>query len=77
MYSSVKYAVKLSTGSTPLFSSSTGLKQGCNMSPSLFKVFINDIPELLETANNDPVHLGNTKINCLLYADDLVLLSQS
>ena len=48
MYSSVKYRVKLSSGSTPVFSSNIGLKQGCNMSPSLFNVFINDIPELLK-----------------------------
>jgi hypothetical protein len=27
------------------------------MSPSLFNVFINDIPELLNTSNCDPVHL--------------------
>ena len=47
------------------------------MSPSLFNVFINDIPELLHISNCDPVHLGTTKVNCLLYADDLVLLSQS
>jgi hypothetical protein len=47
MYSSVKYKVKLSSGSTPVFSSNIGLKQGCKMSPSLFNVFINDIPELL------------------------------
>jgi hypothetical protein len=77
MYSSVKYKVKLSSGSTPVFSSNIGLKQGCNMSPSLFNVFINDIPELLNTSNCDPVHLGTTKVNCLLYADDLVLLSKS
>ena len=79
MYSSIKYKVKLSSGSTPVFSSNIaiGLKQGCNMSPSLFNVFINDIPELLNTSNCDPVHLGTTKVNCLLYADDLVLLLKS
>ena len=44
------------------------------MSPSLFNVFINDIPELLNTSNCDPVHLGTTKVNYLVYADDLVLL---
>ena len=77
MYSSVNYKVKLSSGSTPVFSSNIGLKQGCNMSPSLFNVFINDIPELLNTTNCDPVYLGTTKVNCLLYAGDLVLLSKS
>ena len=43
----------------------------------LFNVFINDIPELFNSQGCDPVHLGDTKMNCLLYADDLVLLSQS
>jgi hypothetical protein len=47
------------------------------MGPSLFDVFINDIPELLNTSNCDPVHLGTIKVNCLLYADNLVLLSKS
>ena len=47
------------------------------MSPSLFNVFINNIPELLNTSNCDSVHRGTTRVNCLLYADDLVLLSKS
>ena len=31
------------------------------MSPLLFNVFINDIPELLHISNCDPVDLGNYK----------------
>ena len=42
-----------------------------------FNVFINDIPELFTPTACDPVHLGDTKVSCLLYADDLVLLLQS
>ena len=67
MYSSVKYKVKLSSGCTPAFSSNIGLKQGCNMSPSLFNVFINDIPELLHISNCDPIHLGTTKVLQIVY----------
>ena len=55
--------------------SNIGLKQGCNLSPTLFNVFINDIPELFISKDCDPVYLGETKVNCSLYADDLVLLS--
>ena len=77
MYSSVRVAVKLNAGVTPFFTSNIGLKQGCNLSPTLFNVFINDIPELFTPTACDPVHLGDTKVSCLLYADDLVLLSQS
>ena len=77
MYSSVRAAVKLNAGVTPSFASNIGLKQGCNLSPTLFNVFINDIPELFISKDCDPMYLGETKVNCLLYADDLVLLSQS
>ena len=40
------------------------------------KVF-NELPNLLATNSSDPVTLNNTPLNCLMYADDLVLLSTS
>ena len=52
------------------------MKQGCNLSSTLFNIFINDVPNLFDDSC-DPVRLGNTNLNCLLYADDLVLLSES
>ena len=70
-------AVKLNVGVTPFFTSNIGLKQGCNLCPTLFNVFINDIPELFTLIACDPVHLGDAKVSCLHCADDLVLLSQS
>ena len=76
MYSSVRYSVKLEDGTTPFFNSFIGVKQSCNLSPTLFNIFINDVPNLFDDSC-DPVRLGNTNLNCLLYADDLVLLSES
>lgn len=76
IYSSVKSAVKLDQGVTPFFQSDVGVKQGCNLSPTLFNIFINDIPKLF-TSSCDPVKLGETDLSCLLYADDLVILSES
>lgn len=76
MYSSVNCSVKLEKGSTPFFKSHVGVKQGCNLSPTLFNMFINDIPNLFNSSCA-PVKLGKTELNCLLYADDLVLLSES
>ena len=76
MYSSVNYSVKLKDGVTPPFQSYIGLKQGCNLSPTLFNIFINDIPNLFNQSC-DPVRLDNTDVSCLLYADDLILLSES
>ena len=76
MYSSVNYSVKLKGGVTPPFQSYIGLKQGCNLSPTLFNIFINDIPNFFNQSC-DPVRLDNTDLSCLLYADDLILLSKS
>ena len=49
----------------------------CNLSPTLFNLFINDLPDIFNTQSCDPVLLGDTRLSCLLYADDLVILSES
>ena len=33
--------------------------------------------DIFDHSKTDPVQLDTTKLNCLLYADDLVLLSES
>ena len=40
-------------------------------------MFIDDIVKDLVTGNCDPVRVGDLSVNCLLYADDIVLLSES
>ena len=51
-----------------------GVRQGDNLSPNLFKLFINDLPTIFDTSD-DQVSLNNINLSCLLYADDLVLMS--
>ena len=53
-----------------------GLKQGDILSPMLFNIYINDLPEIFDQPC-DPVSLGNRNISCLLYADDLVIISKT
>ena len=48
MYKKVHLSVRLPNGMTQSFSSSIGLKQGCNLSPILFNIFINDLNEVFE-----------------------------
>ena len=77
MYSEVTYSVKLQSGLTDPFSSNIGVKQGCILSPLLFNLFVNDLPNCFETEKCEPIALGDHLVNCLMYADDIVLLSNS
>ena len=76
MYSEVNYSIKLPYGFTDSVSSSTGLKQGCVLSPLLFNLYVNDLPFSF-SRNHDPVAIGKYMTNVLMYADDLVLMSVS
>ncbi len=59
------------------FNITVGTRQGCNLSPSLFNIFVNDLPSILAKGECDPVYLNSQKINALMYADDTLLLSKS
>ena len=74
MYDKVRSCVKTSEGLTNFFESKAGVKQGCNLSPNLFNIFVNDLPDIFDSTC-DPVPLGESLENCLLYADDLLLMS--
>ena len=50
------------------------MKQGCNLSPNLFNIFINGLPDIFDSTC-DPVPLDESLENCLLYADNLFLMS--
>lgn len=77
MYSKTKACVQLESGISDSFDSVVGLKQGCNLSPTLFNIFVNDLIHCIDIANPDAPFLKDIKVSCLLYADDLVLLSES
>ena len=76
MYEKTSQCLKLNNGITRSFRTTRGVRQGCILSPYAFKIFLNDLPEIFDLIC-DPVKLGNERISCLLYADDLVLLSES
>jgi len=52
-----------------------GLGQGCILSPLLFIIYMNWIDKRSQTS--ECATIGNCKINCLLFADDLVLFSSA
>ena len=78
MYEKVTYSVKCK-GSflTMPITTLKGLKQGGVLSPNLFNIYLYDLPEKFITNISAPVTLHDTKVGCMLYADDLVMLSES
>ena len=73
----IKLSIRLSSGTTHFFPSSTGLKQGCNISPILFILFINDIDDIFDQDQCQPPSILKLPLNHLLHADDLVLISET
>jgi hypothetical protein len=53
-----------------------GVLQGDNLHPNLLNVFINDVVKSFDVSCN-PVILGSRSVNSLLYADELLLISET
>ena len=63
------------------FQSTIGLKQGCSLSPTLFGMYIDDFEKSLQTHRRftdfEWPSIRGKLIPPLLYADDLIILSNS
>ena len=59
------------------FACRRGIRQGCNLSPLLFSLFINDLDQFLTDNNSGSIELVQTHLRLLLFADNLVLLAPS
>ena len=76
MYSVVQSAVLVGDEQTEWFDLSTGVRQGCVMSPILFSLFINGLAKKIN-AETKGIKVGERRVRLLLYADDIVLLAES
>ena len=64
---------------TEFFDCPAGLRQGCILSPMLFSLFINEIASAVEQQGIHGIQLlpGLVEIFLLLFADDIVLISDT
>ena len=78
MYTNDNCCIKVGNKLTESFLANQGVKQGCILSPLLFNIFIADIVERFETENCRPIKIDESRnLSCLLWADDIILLSHS
>ena len=72
MYAKCKGKVLTSQGLSESFPIGCGVRQGCNLSPLLFSLYINSLP------NNMPAFVIQERSTaCLMFADDIVLLANN
>ena len=76
MYEKTSNSLKTKNGFGRPFCTHRGVQQGCILSPKLFNIFINDIPSIFDEECK-PLSLRGETLSCLMYADDLVMLSES
>ena len=55
-----------------------GVRQGCILSPICFNLYLNELLHTLNSNGKDPILLlDGSHLDCLLYADDLLIISHS
>ena len=76
MYTLNKLRVKVDNKLGQCFNSHIGVMQWDVLSPSLFNLFIHDLPNCLQNCS-ESVSLCTGRIDCLLYADDVIIFFNS
>ena len=78
MYTEDRACIKIGDFITPPFPTNQGVRQGCILSPTLFNIFLSDLQDITEREQCEPVEIQEgTSLGCLIWADDLLLLSKS
>ena len=76
VYASSESCIRLNDRHTDWFQCSKGAKQGDNISPTMFAIFINDLVCEINDLNLG-ISMGDRRISLLLYADDIVFTASS
>jgi hypothetical protein len=76
LYVDCSSAVLTDGGLTNWFKVNQGTRQGAVLSPFLFSLMISPLVDELHALNKGTL-LGDIRIGCLLFADDIVLIADS
>jgi hypothetical protein len=87
MYNSIKSCIVYNENKSDLFSSEVGVRQGENLFPFLFAVFLNDLEQFMEGKNITGLESISSELEAqleiylkmfaILYTDDTVLMSET
>ncbi|MCO5562498.1 hypothetical protein L7F22_016125 [Adiantum nelumboides] len=77
LYEHVSGRVRCPGGLSDTLVSTIGVKQGCPLSPTLFGLYIDEIVDFILHQGGEGVDIAGTTVYILLYADDIVLVSET
>ena len=85
MYNGIKSSISINGESSPFFACDCGVRQGENLSPVMFSLYLNDLESFLMHKGlpgitvdvNDEEFMIYLKLFSLLYADDTVLMADN
>ena len=65
IYQNEKTSIRIGNKRTEFFDVNIGVKQGCILSPTLFNIFLSDLPQTFNEKKSEPATIGNLKIGSL------------
>ena len=77
MYNNIKSRVKYENLLSNDFTCLLEVRQGECLSPFLFSMYVNDLEEILVSNDFKGIEIGMLKLFLLLYADDMIIFSES
>ena len=76
LYRDTEYCVRVNDTVTEPFPVTSGVKQGCLLSPTLFNLFINGLIEEIKQLNLG-VKCGEILLALLMFADDIAIMAET